>query len=36
MAQMSWLSHLVDTENEKELVEFLKAGHDLKKDKESE
>ena len=24
MAQMSWLSHLVDTENEKELVEFLK------------
>ena len=52
MAQMAWLSHLVDTENEKELVEFLKgkgfkdpkfaakeflkAGHDLKKDKESE
>jgi len=24
MAQMAWLSHLVDTENEKELVEFLK------------
>ena len=52
MAQMAWLSHLVDTENEKELVEFLKgkgfkdpkfaakellkAGRDLKKDKESE
>jgi hypothetical protein len=24
MAQMSWLSYLVDTKNEKELVEFLK------------
>ena len=24
MAQMAWLSHLVDTENEKELIEFLK------------
>ena len=24
MAQMAWLSHLVDTENEKELVKFLK------------
>ena len=49
---MSWLSYLVDTQNEKELVEFLKgkgfkdpkfaakeflkAGDDLKKDKESE
>ena len=52
MGQMSWLSYLVDTENEDELVkflkgkgfqnpkfaakEFLKAGDDLKKDKESE
>jgi|TARA_R100001530_G_scaffold960_1_gene1687 hypothetical protein len=24
MGQMSWLSYLVDTKNEKELVEFLK------------
>jgi len=24
MGQMSWLSHLVDTQNEKELTEFLK------------
>ena len=24
MAQMAWLSRLVETENEKELVEFLK------------
>jgi hypothetical protein len=24
MGQMAWLSHLVDTENEKELTEFLK------------
>ena len=24
MAQMAWLSHLVETENEKELIEFLK------------
>ena len=24
MAQMAWLSYLVDTENEKELVNFLK------------
>ena len=24
MAQMAWLSHLVDTQNEKELVDFLK------------
>tara|TARA_R100001530_G_scaffold73579_1_gene51900 strand:- start:158 stop:316 length:159 start_codon:yes stop_codon:yes gene_type:complete len=52
MGQMSWLSYLVDTQNEKELIEFLKgkgfknpkfaakeflkAGNDLKKDKESE
>ena len=52
MGQMSWLSYLVDTQNEKELTEFLKdkgfknpkfaakeflkAGDDLKKDKESE
>ena len=24
MGQMSWLSYLVDTQNEKELIEFLK------------
>ena len=24
MGQMSWLSYLVDTKNEKELIEFLK------------
>jgi|TARA_Y100001951_G_C11054189_1_gene137279 hypothetical protein len=50
MAQMAWLSHLVETENEKELIEFLgdkgfknpkfaakeflKAGRELKEDKE--
>jgi len=24
MAQMAWLSHLVDTQNEEELIKFLK------------